>query len=207
LGLVEWNSVLLCVTLCNVFTYKKRNYFTEFHGEKKERHREIIPLWNSVLLGVTPCNKRLFHRETQRKDGATQRKELTKTKLGVSMEFNEITREIIGAAIEVHKQLGPGMLESAYEECLSYELTSRGFSVERQKPVPVVYKEVKLECGYRIDILVNGTVVVELKSVDALAPIHEAQILTYMRFAKKKIGLLINFNVTVLKNGIKRYVF
>ena len=90
------------------------------------------------------------------------------------MEFNEITREIIGAAIEVHKQLGPGMLESAYEECLSYELTSRGFSVERQKPVPVVDKEVKLECGYRIDILVNGTVVVELKSVDALAPIHEA---------------------------------
>ena len=122
------------------------------------------------------------------------------------MELNDLTGEIIGAAIEVHKHLGPGMLESAYEECLSYELRSRGLSVERQKPVPVVYKEVKLECGYRIDLLVNDTVVVELKSVDADARVHEAQILTYMRFANKGIGLLINFNVTVLKNGIKRYV-
>jgi GxxExxY protein len=120
--------------------------------------------------------------------------------------MNELTREIIGAAIEVHKQLGPGMLESAYEECLSYELVDRGLSIARQKPVPVVYKEVKLECGYRIDILVNDTIVLELKSVDALAPIHEAQILSYLRFAKRKIGLLINFNVTVLKSGIKRYV-
>lgn len=122
------------------------------------------------------------------------------------MELNDLTREIIGGAIEVHKQLGPGMLESAYEECLSYELTGRCLSVERQKPVPIVYKDVKLECGYRIDILVNNTVVVELKSVDVLARVHEAQVLTYMRFAKKHIGLLINFNVTVLKNGIKRYI-
>jgi GxxExxY protein len=122
------------------------------------------------------------------------------------MELNDLTREIIGAAIEVHKQQGPGMLESAYEECLSYELRSRGLSVERQKPVPVVYKEVKLECGYRIDLLINDTVVLELKSVDALARIHEAQILTYMRFSKRKIGMLINFNVIVLKNGIKRYI-
>ena len=122
------------------------------------------------------------------------------------MELNDLTREIIGAAIEVHKHIGPGMLESAYEECLAYELASRGLSVTRQIPVPVVYKEVKLECGYRVDILVNDTVVLELKSVDVLAPIHEAQILTYMRFAKRRIGLLINFNVTVLKNGIRRYV-
>jgi GxxExxY protein len=122
------------------------------------------------------------------------------------MELNDLTREIIGAAIEVHKQLGPGMLESAYEECLSYELECRGLTVARQKPVPVVYKEVKLECGYRIDILVNDTVVLELKSVDVLGPIHEAQILTYIRFAKRRIGLLINFNVTVLKSGIRRYV-
>lgn len=122
------------------------------------------------------------------------------------MELNDLTREIIGGAIEVHKRLGPGMLESAYEECLSYELRGRGLSVERQKPVPVVYREVKLECGYRIDLLVNDTVVLELKSVDAPARVHEAQILTYMRFANKSIGLLINFNVTVLKNGIKRYV-
>jgi GxxExxY protein len=125
---------------------------------------------------------------------------------GVWTELNELACEIIGAAIEVHKQLGPGMLESAYEECLSYELEGRGLSIVRQKPVPVIYKEVKLECGYRVDILVNDTVVLELKSVDVLAPIHEAQILTYMRFAKRRIGLLINFNVTVLKNGIRRYV-
>ena len=122
------------------------------------------------------------------------------------METNDLTRLVIGGAIEVHKQLGPGLLESAYEECLSYELLKSGFSIERQRPVPVVYKEVKLDCGYRIDILVNKTVILELKSVDALAPIHEAQILTYMKFAKKRIGLLINFNVTVLKNGLKRYV-
>jgi GxxExxY protein len=122
------------------------------------------------------------------------------------MELNDLTREIIGAATEVHKQLGPGMMESAYEECLSYELAGWGLSIACQKPVPVVYKEVKLECGYRIDILVNDTVVIELTSVDALAPIHEAQILTYLRFAKRKVGLLINLNVTVLKNGIKRYV-
>jgi GxxExxY protein len=122
------------------------------------------------------------------------------------MESNEVTREIIGAAIEVHKMLGPGMLESAYEECISFELKSRGLCFERQKSVPVVYKEVKLECGYRIDILVNNSVVVELKSVDVLARIHEAQILTYMRFAKMHIGLLINFNVTVLKSGIKRHI-
>ena len=122
------------------------------------------------------------------------------------MQVNELTRIIIGAGIEVHKQLGPGMLESAYEECMNYELVSGGLLVVRQKPVPVIYKEVKLECGYRIDLLVNDLVVVELKSVDAIAPIHEAQILTYMRFSCKNIGLLINFNVTVLKNGIRRYV-
>ena len=122
------------------------------------------------------------------------------------MELNDLTREIIGGAIAVHKQLGPGMLESAYEECLSFELKDRCLSIERQKPVPIVYKEVKLDCGYRIDILVNNTVVLELKSVEALARVHEAQILTYMRFAQKHLGLLINFNVTVLRNGIKRYI-
>ena len=122
------------------------------------------------------------------------------------MDINELTRLIIGAAIEVHKQLGPGLLESAYEECLAYELKRCGLPIERQKPVPVVYKEIKLDYGYRVDILVNNIVVLELKSVDALAPVHEAQILTYMKFAQKRIGLLMNFNVTVLKNGLKRYV-
>ena len=121
------------------------------------------------------------------------------------MELNEITEKIIGCAIEVHKQLGPGLLESAYEECLAYELQSLGFKIERQKAVPVVYKNIKLDCGYRLDILVEDRIILELKSVDVLNPVHEAQILTYMKFAHKNIGLLINFNVTLLTNGLKRY--
>ena len=120
--------------------------------------------------------------------------------------YQELTEKIIGCAIEVHKVLGPGLLESAYEECLSYELMQNGFRIERQKAVPVIFKEVKFDCGYRIDVLVENKVLLELKSVEALAPIHEAQILTYMKFAEIKIGLLINFNVTKLKNGIKRFV-
>jgi GxxExxY protein len=123
------------------------------------------------------------------------------------MEINQITSKIIGCAIEVHKYLGPGLLESAYEECLVFELGKAGLFVERQKSVPVVYKDIKLDCGYRMDILVENTVVIELKVVDAINPVHDAQILTYMKFANKNIGLLINFNVTVLKNGIKRFVF
>jgi len=121
------------------------------------------------------------------------------------VEINQITEKVIACAIEVHKRLGPGLLESVYEECLSYELMSAGLAIERQVPVPVVYKEIKLECGYRIDILVERTVLIELKAIEAFAPVHEAQILTYMKFAKKSIGLLINFNVTLLKDGIKRY--
>lgn len=121
------------------------------------------------------------------------------------MDANQITSEIIRCAIIVHRVLGPGLLESAYEECFAFELKNAGLRVERQIPVPVVFKEIKLECGYRIDVLVEKSVVVEIKSVDQLAPIHEAQILTYLKFSNKKIGLLINFNVTLLKNGIKRY--
>ena len=123
------------------------------------------------------------------------------------MELNEITQIIIGCAIEVHRNLGPGLLESAYEECLSHELSNKGLNIQRQQPTPVVYKDIKLECGYRIDILVEKSVIIELKAVDSLNPVHEAQILTYMKFAHKPIGLLINFNVTVLRNGIKRYKF
>jgi len=118
---------------------------------------------------------------------------------------NEITQHIIGAAIEVHKQLGPGLLESAYEECLCHELATRKINFERQKPIPLVYKEVKLDCGYRLDILVEGRIVVELKSVDGLGPIHEAIILTYLKLSSHKLGLLINFNVPLLKNGIRRF--
>jgi len=121
------------------------------------------------------------------------------------MDINLITERIIGCAIEVHKELGPGLLESAYEECLFFELKRMGLNTQRQVPVPIVYKDIKLECGYRIDILVEDRVIVELKTVDAFAPVHEAQILTYMKFAQKEIGLLINFNTTLLKNGIKRY--
>ena len=121
------------------------------------------------------------------------------------MDINHITETIIGCAIKVHKELGPGLLESAYEECLVYELKQAGLNAERQVPIPVVYKDIKLECGYRADVLVENKVIVELKTVDAIAPVHEAQILTYLKFAKKEVGLLINFNVTILKNGIKRY--
>ncbi|HPI39149.1 MAG TPA: GxxExxY protein [Ignavibacteriaceae bacterium] len=122
------------------------------------------------------------------------------------MIYEDLTKTIIGCAIEVHKELGPGLLESAYEECLAFELTKAGLKVERQVPIPILYKEIKLECGYRIDILVEDKVVLELKSIDAFNPVHEAQILTYLKFAEKKIGLLINFNVLRLKEGLKRYI-
>lgn len=122
------------------------------------------------------------------------------------MLINEITKEIIGSAIEVHKYLGPGLLESAYENCLSYELEKKNFKIEKQKPIPIVYKDIKLDCGYRLDLVVNNLVIVEIKSIDVVAPVHEAQILTYMKFAKIKVGLLINFNVTILKNGLKRFI-
>jgi GxxExxY protein len=122
------------------------------------------------------------------------------------MTDNEISHATIGAAIEVHRLLGPGLLESAYEECLSKELALRRILFDRQKPIPIIYKDVKLECGYRIDLLVEGRVVVELKSIEGLAPIHEAVILTYLRLSGRQLGLLINFNVTVLKDGIRRFM-
>ena len=121
------------------------------------------------------------------------------------MNENDISGKIIGCAIEVHKALGPGLLESAYEECLFYELMETGLKVERQKPLPVVYKEVKLEAGYRVDLLVEDRVVVELKSVDALNDVHTAQVLTYLKLSGCKLGLLMNFNVVKLVDGIKRY--
>ncbi|MBK8906162.1 MAG: GxxExxY protein [Anaerolineaceae bacterium] len=123
------------------------------------------------------------------------------------MRENRLTSQIIGAAIEVHRQLGPGLLESSYETCLAYELEARGLSIERQKPVPIVYKDVHLEYGYRIDILVNQLVIVELKVVEAITPVHEAQLLSYLKFSGCKVGLLINFNVALLKDGgIRRFI-
>lgn len=122
------------------------------------------------------------------------------------MNENELSNIIIGCAIDVHKRLGPGLLESAYRECLCYELACKGLNVQKEKPMPIVYKEVKLDHGYRIDILVENKVVIEIKTVEALNDVHTAQILTYLRLGEYKLGLLLNFHVAVLKNGIKRFV-
>ncbi len=126
--------------------------------------------------------------------------------MGEREELNKLTEGIIGAAIEVHQNLGPGLLESAYQAALAYELNQRGYKVEQQKPLPMLYKEIKLDAGYRLDFLVNGKVIVEIKSSGGIIPIHDAQILSYLRLSGCKIGLLINFNVKLLKNGIKRFV-
>jgi GxxExxY protein len=123
------------------------------------------------------------------------------------MREAELTRQILGAAIEVHRLLGPGLLESAYEECLAREFSLRGIPFARQRAIPIVYKDIKLECGYRADFLVAGKIVVELKSVEALAPVHAAVVLTYLRLSGCHVGLLINFYVPLLKDGIKRFVW
>ena len=122
------------------------------------------------------------------------------------MNENELSNKIIGCAIDVHTALGPGLLESAYKECLYYKISKSGLEVQKEKPMPLVYEEVKLECGYRIDLLIENKLVIEIKSVDALNDIHLAQTLTYMKLGNYKLGLLINFNVTKLKNGIKRVI-
>lgn len=124
----------------------------------------------------------------------------------VSQQRDPLTEQVIGAAIEVHRTLGPGLLESAYEECLCYELSQRGLVFQRQVALPVVYKTVELDCGYRIDLLVQERLIVELKTVEHLLPIHEAQLLTYMKLRGISTGLLLNFNVPLLKNGVKRLV-
>jgi GxxExxY protein len=122
------------------------------------------------------------------------------------MQLNEITYAIIGAAMKVHRILGPGLLESAYEACLAYELEKLGLRVERQKPIPVIYEEVKLDCGFRADLLVEGCVVVECKAKEALHPVDGAQVLSHLRLLKLSVGLLINFHTVDLKAGIKRVV-
>lgn len=122
------------------------------------------------------------------------------------MKIDKITNEIIGSAIEIHKELGPGLLESAYETCLEYELTHRGFHLERQKILPVKYKKIELDAAYRLDIVVENQIIIELKSVENLLPIHTAQLLSYLKLAELPVGLLINFNVAKLKNGVKRIV-
>ena len=122
------------------------------------------------------------------------------------MEFDELSQRVIVCAIEVHRTLGPGLLESTYRQCLACELSHAQISFQMELPLPVRYKDVQLDCGYRIDLVVGGDLIVEVKCVETLLPIHQAQILTYMRLAKIPIGLLINFNVTKLQNGIKRFV-
>ena len=121
--------------------------------------------------------------------------------------YEGLTEQVIGAAIEVHKALGPGLMESVYEECLCHELHLRGIRFQRQVIVPVVYKGVSLDCGYRLDVIVEDTVVLELKCVDRVLPIHEAQLLTYLKLLNKPVGFIINFNVSILRNGIFRKVF
>ncbi len=122
------------------------------------------------------------------------------------MEDNDLTDKIIGCSIKVHKALGPGLLESAYQACLYYELVKSGLNVEKEKPLPLVYEEVKLDCGYRMDLVVENRIIVEVKSVDTLNDIHLAQVLTYLKLTKNRFGLLINFNVLKLKDGVKRVV-
>ena len=126
--------------------------------------------------------------------------------MGGREELNSITRDVIGAAIDVHRALGPGLLESAYQVCLVHELRERGLRAAEQVPLPVRYKEVQLECGYRLDLVINDCVVVEVKSVETVLPVHRAQLLSYLKLSGHKIGLLINFNVRVLKEGVVRLV-
>lgn len=122
------------------------------------------------------------------------------------IDINHLSSKIIGAAIEVHKALGPGLLESTYEECLCYELNLRGLGFERQKSLPITYKNMKLDCGYRLDIVVENKIVLELKSCEKIEPIHKAQLLTYLRLSSLNLGLLLNFNVPVMRDGIVRIV-
>jgi GxxExxY protein len=133
---------------------------------------------------------------------------LTTTKItkNTKMEFDELSQNVIGCAIEVHRNLGPGLLESTYRQCLACELSRSRIPFQMELPLPVRYKDLLLDCGYRIDLLVRSDLIVEIKSVETFLPIHQAQILTYMRLSKVSLGLLINFNVTKLQNGIKRLV-
>ena len=122
------------------------------------------------------------------------------------MRINEVTDAVISSAIQVHSELGPGLLESAYETCLAYELEERGLQVERQKVLPLVYREVRLDAGYRLDLVVQDSVIVEIKAVDSLTPVHKAQLLSYLKLSRLTVGLLVNFNVKLLKQGIRRVV-
>jgi GxxExxY protein len=135
-----------------------------------------------------------------------RREERERKKMKTAAEINALTEIIIAAAIEVHRALGPGLLESAYEQCLCHELNLRGISFQPQHDLPVIYKGIRLDCGYRIDILVENTIVLEIKAVDQLHPIHDAQLITYLKLGNWPVGLILNFNVGALKDGIRRRV-
>ena len=148
------------------------------------------------LLRLGVCERSIDHEGHEEHEGSSKQK----------LKFDELSNKVLGCAIEVHRELGPGLLESTYEQCLAYELNRAKIPFQLQLELPVEYKQIKLNCGYRIDLLVDARLIVELKSADHLLKIHEAQILTYMKLAKVKVGLLINFNVEALKKGIKRFV-
>ena len=125
----------------------------------------------------------------------------------MSLSYNSsLSERVIGSAIEVHRHLGPGLLESAYEECLSFELKQAGIAYRRQVPLPIIYKDIRLDCGYRMDIVVEQELIVEIKAVEHITPLHEAQILTYLRLSGIKVGLLMNFNAVALRHGLRRFV-
>jgi GxxExxY protein len=149
---------------------------------------------------VHPCGKKNNHKGTQSTSLST-----TKEKILI-MNIENIFKKVLDCSFKVHTALGPGLLESAYEECLYYELKQSGLDVQKQKALPLIYEEVKLDIGYRIDLLVENRVIIEIKSVESLADIHMAQILTYLKLSKCKLGLLVNFNVKHLKGGIKRVI-
>ncbi len=140
--------------------------------------------------------------ENTEEERVSQRKDEVRGEL---MELNELSQKIIGCAIEVHKNLGPGMLESTYEECLKFELEKIGLGVENQKELPLKYKGLSIEKAYKIDLLVDGKIIIELKAVEKIKEVHKAQLLTYLKLSNKKLGLLINFNVDLLKNGVMRF--
>ncbi|MFO7526218.1 MAG: GxxExxY protein [Ignavibacteriaceae bacterium] len=144
---------------------------------------------------MDPANKDRINHRVSREQQREQR-----------IMINDLTSTVIESAIKIHKALGPGLLESAYKECLAYELIKKGLFVENEKAVPLIYEEVKLDCGYRLDLMINNELILEIKSVDAIADIHIAQVLTYMKLMNKKFGLLINFNVPFLTDGIKRLI-
>jgi GxxExxY protein len=144
--------------------------------------------------------------QNHREHGGNTHRDARRRIIRLFMENKSLTETIIGCALKVHSTLGPGLLESAYKECLYFELRKSGLYAEKEKPLPLIYDEVKLECGYRIDLLVEREIVVEIKSVDALAEIHLAQVLTYLKLSHNRFGLLMNFNVMKLKDGIKRVV-